>query len=62
MFAEILCEDLDLPPVNFVQSIAQAIRTQIDAFPADTSILEDQSDQRVILKVSVGKEGCRGGG
>ncbi|XP_033627739.1 SWI/SNF-related matrix-associated actin-dependent regulator of chromatin subfamily B member 1-A-like [Asterias rubens] len=53
MFAEILCEDLDLPPVNFVQSIAQAIRTQIDAFPADTSILEDQSDQRVILKLNI---------
>ena len=53
MFAEILCEDLELPPLAFVPAIKQAIRTQIDAFPTDTSILEGQTDQRVILKVRI---------
>ena len=54
MFAEILCEDLDLPPLAFVPSIAAAVRTQIEAFPTETTILEGQMDQRVILKVSYG--------
>lgn len=52
IFAEILCDDLDLPPANFVPAISQAIRTQVEAYPADISILEAQSDQRVILKVT----------
>ncbi len=49
-FAEILCDDLDLNPTTFVPAIAQAIRQQVDAFPTD-SILEEQYDQRVIIKV-----------
>lgn len=49
-FAEILCDDLDLNPLNFVPSIAQAIRQQIEAFPTD-NLLDEQKDQRVILKV-----------
>jgi SWI/SNF-related matrix-associated actin-dependent regulator of chromatin subfamily B protein 1 len=49
-FAEILCDDLDLSPVAFVPAIAQAMRQQVDAYPTD-NILEEQSDQRVILKV-----------
>ncbi|XP_071942071.1 SWI/SNF-related matrix-associated actin-dependent regulator of chromatin subfamily B member 1-like [Antedon mediterranea] len=53
MFAEVLCEDLELLPLNFVQPIAQAIRSQIEAFPADNSILEANTDQRVILKLNV---------
>ncbi|XP_072034351.1 SWI/SNF-related matrix-associated actin-dependent regulator of chromatin subfamily B member 1-like [Amphiura filiformis] len=53
MFAEILCEDLDLPPLAFVPAISQAIRTQIEAYPTDASILEGQSDQRVILKLNI---------
>ena len=51
MFAEVLCDDLDINPLNFVPLIAQAIRTQIEAFPSDDSILSEQTDQRVILKV-----------
>jgi SWI/SNF-related matrix-associated actin-dependent regulator of chromatin subfamily B protein 1 len=49
-FAEILCDDLDLNPTPFVPAIAQSIRQQIEAFPTD-NLLEDQSDQRVIIKV-----------
>lgn len=50
MFAEILCDDLDLNPLAFVPAIASAIRQQIESYPMD-SILEDQADQRVIIKV-----------
>lgn len=50
MFAEILCDDLDLNPLAFVPAIASAIRQQIESYPTD-SILEDQTDQRVIIKV-----------
>lgn len=49
-FAEILCDDLDLPPLSFVPAISQSIRTQIEAFPTD-NLLDDQTDQRVIIKV-----------
>ncbi|XP_032823684.1 SWI/SNF-related matrix-associated actin-dependent regulator of chromatin subfamily B member 1 isoform X1 [Petromyzon marinus] len=52
MFAEILCDDLDLNPLSFVPSIAAAIRSQVEAFPTD-SILDDQSDQRVIVKLNI---------
>ncbi len=51
MFAEILCDDLDLNPLAFVPAIASAIRQQIESYPTD-SILEDQADQRVIIKVT----------
>lgn len=49
-FAEILCDDLDLNPAHFLPAISQAIRQQIDAYPID-NILEEQADQRVIVKV-----------
>ena len=49
-FADILCDDLDLNPVTFTPAIAQAVRQQIDAYPAD-NLLEGQHDQRVIVKV-----------
>ena len=51
-FAEVLCDDLDLNPAHFLPAISQAIRQQIDAFPID-NILEEQADQRVILKVTL---------
>nr|XP_014288076.1 SWI/SNF-related matrix-associated actin-dependent regulator of chromatin subfamily B member 1 isoform X1 [Halyomorpha halys] len=51
-FAEILCDDLDLNPLSFVPAIAQAIRQQIEGFPTD-NILEDQTDQRVIIKLNI---------
>lgn len=50
MFAEILCDDLDLNPLTFVPAIASAIRQQIESYPTD-SILDEQTDQRVIIKV-----------
>ncbi|KAE8291753.1 SWI/SNF-related matrix-associated actin-dependent regulator of chromatin subfamily B member 1 [Larimichthys crocea] len=52
MFAEILCDDLDLNPLAFVPAIASAIRQQIESYPTD-SILEDQADQRVIIKLNI---------
>ena len=51
-FAEVLCDDLDLPSITFVTAIAQSIRQQIEAFPTD-SIIEEHSDQRVILKLNI---------
>ncbi|CAL1276819.1 unnamed protein product [Larinioides sclopetarius] len=51
-FAEALCDDLDLPPLSFVPAIAQSIRQQIDAFPTD-NLLDEQADQRVILKLNI---------
>lgn len=50
-FAEVLCDDLDLNPLPFVPAIAQSIRQQIEAFHND-NILDEQHDQRVIIKVS----------
>uniref|UniRef100_A0A669D1R8 SWI/SNF related BAF chromatin remodeling complex subunit B1b n=1 Tax=Oreochromis niloticus TaxID=8128 RepID=A0A669D1R8_ORENI len=52
MFAEILCDDLDLNPLAFVPAIASAIRQQIESYPTD-SLLEDQADQRVIIKLNI---------
>lgn len=49
-FAEVLCDDLDLPTAAFVTAIAHSIRQQIESFSTD-SLLEEQADQRVILKV-----------
>ena len=43
---------MDLNPLTFVPAIAQAIRQQIEAFPQEP-ILEDQSDQRVIIKLNI---------
>ncbi|CAH1230661.1 SWI/SNF-related matrix-associated actin-dependent regulator of chromatin subfamily B member 1-like isoform X1 [Branchiostoma lanceolatum] len=51
-FGEILCDDLELPSLSFVPAIAQAIKTQIEAYPTD-NILEEQKDQRVILKLNI---------
>lgn len=50
MFAEILCDDLDLNPLTFVPAITSAVRQQIESYPTD-SILDEQADQRVIIKV-----------
>lgn len=50
-FAEILCDDLDLPSSTFIPPIAQSIRQQIDAFPSETFMEDAPADQRVVLKV-----------
>jgi len=52
VFAEILCDDLDLNPVNFVPAIAQSIRQQLENHPSDT-IIEENTDQRVIIKLNI---------
>lgn len=51
-FAEVLCDDLDLNPLPFVPAIAQSIRQQIEAFHND-NILDEQHDQRVIIKLNI---------
>lgn len=52
-FAEVLCDDLDLNPIPFVPAIAQAIRQQIEAFPNEPPIIEETTDQRVIVKLNI---------
>ena len=49
-FAEVLCDDLDLPSNSFAGPIAQSIRQQCEQFSTDM-IPEDEEDRRVIIKV-----------
>ena len=51
-FAEILCDDLDLPAQAFVPAITQSIRQQIEAFPTE-NLLDQQTDQRVLIKLNI---------
>jgi SWI/SNF-related matrix-associated actin-dependent regulator of chromatin subfamily B protein 1 len=54
MFAEILCDDLDLPVSTFVPAIASSVRQQLDAHAAgDACIADGGADQRAVLKVCV---------
>ena len=50
MFAEILCDDLDLNTVAFVPAIVQAMRQQLEAHQNDS--VGDNNDQRVMIKVN----------
>lgn len=52
-FSEILCDDLDLNPTTFIPAISAAIRQQIDAYPAENSIIEETADQRVVVKLNI---------
>jgi SWI/SNF-related matrix-associated actin-dependent regulator of chromatin subfamily B member 1 len=52
MFAELLCDDLDLNPITFIPAIAQSIRVQLDSHPSD-NIIEENTDQRVIIKLNI---------
>ncbi len=53
-YGEMLCDDLDLNPINFVPAIAAAIQQQLDAFPADSdNLLKEQADQRVVIKLNI---------
>ncbi|KAJ1524479.1 hypothetical protein ONE63_010974 [Megalurothrips usitatus] len=52
-FAEVLCDDLDLNPVAFIPAIAQAIRSQVDSYPSESAAVDDNSDQRVIVKLNI---------
>lgn len=51
-FAEILCDDLDLPLQTFQPAIVQSIKQQIEVFPTE-SILDQQTDQRVSIKLNI---------
>lgn len=52
VFAEVLCDDLDVPPAQFVPAIAQAIRQQSKQFDTEKEVTPDeQTDERVIIKV-----------
>ncbi|XP_029193225.2 SWI/SNF-related matrix-associated actin-dependent regulator of chromatin subfamily B member 1-A-like isoform X1 [Acropora millepora] len=54
VFAEVLCDDLDLPAASFVPAVVQAIRQQIKQFDTDSEILLDQqTDQRVTIKLNI---------
>ncbi|CAF3437331.1 unnamed protein product [Rotaria socialis] len=50
MFAEILCDDLDLNTASFVPAISQAIRQQVEAH--QDNFLGEGNDQRIIIKVN----------
>jgi len=53
-FAEVVCDDLDLNPLNFVPAIAAAIQQQVESFPVESdNLLKDQKDQRVVLKLNI---------
>jgi SWI/SNF-related matrix-associated actin-dependent regulator of chromatin subfamily B protein 1 len=52
MYAEILCDDLDLNPMLFAAPIVQSIKQQLEQFHTGDNILSDQADQRVLVKVS----------
>ena len=51
-FAEILCDDLDLPSSSFAAAIASSIRQQCEQYSGDM-IPDDEEDRRVIIKVSL---------
>ena len=51
-FAEVLCDDLDLPSSSFSAAIASSIRQQCEQFSGDM-IPDDEEDRRVIIKVHV---------
>ena len=53
IFAEILCDDLDLNPTTFIPAIAASIRQQLDSHPSDNNLIEDNTDQRVIIKLNI---------
>ena len=54
VFAEVLCDDLDLPAASFVPAVVSAIRQQIKQFDTDSEItLDQQTDQRVTIKVKL---------
>ena len=53
-FAEVLCDDLDLNPLNFVPAIAAAIQQQVESFPSESdNLLREQKDQRVVIKLNI---------
>lgn len=52
-FAELLCDDLDLPPATFLQPIVQSMKQQLEAAPSDNNFISEHCDQRAILKLNI---------
>uniref|UniRef100_A0A5S6QGZ5 SWI/SNF-related matrix-associated actin-dependent regulator of chromatin subfamily B member 1 n=1 Tax=Trichuris muris TaxID=70415 RepID=A0A5S6QGZ5_TRIMR len=52
IFAEILCDDLDLPPATFVPAVAASIHQQLAAYCPE-SFTVDGTDQRVVIKLNI---------
>jgi len=52
-FAELMCDDMNLPPGLFVRAIAESIRVQCDQYQPSEDVLKEASDARVILKLNV---------
>ena len=51
-FAEVFCDDLDLPANSFVPAVASAIQQQVKQHSVEPEIpVEETADQRVIVKV-----------
>ena len=54
MFAELLCDDLQLNPQVFANAIAAQIRGQIEQTPSSVKeIFAGQTDKRVIIKLNI---------
>ena len=52
MFAEVVCDDLDLNPLMFVPAIATAVRQQLEQ-SVPQGVLVPYSDTRVVIKASL---------
>merc|ERR1719354_663722 len=52
-FAEVLCDDLDMPTLAFVPAIVQAIQTQVKQHTFDSETVSDVTDQRVLIKLNL---------
>lgn len=52
-FAEILCDDLDLPTAKFVPEIAQSIRNQIAEFEPVAEVQVPNEGSRVVIQVLI---------
>lgn len=51
-FAEVLCDDLDLPTMSFLPQIVQSMQQQIKQHSSQPEIpITDMADQRVVIKV-----------
>lgn len=54
MFGEVVCDDLDLNPVNFVPAISAAINQQLESFPGECeNLLNEETDKRVVIKLNI---------
>lgn len=57
-FAEILCEDLELPLDKFVPPIAESIRSQVLDFEAIHEVELPAESIRVVINVSIKQHAC----